>query len=631
MLFLGLAVFALLFAFYRLLQPRSKSPTGLPGLSTSKPSFLEKLLSEAFEHLSSSSTSPRVLVLYATEYGFAKEVAAKLASHLSSAGFAPRVVSTLHYRLLDFTKEPFIALVCSTTGDGAPPNEAADLRDALVARDVVLPHHSNFAVLALGDRAYPHFCRAGLVFDELLGDKGRMMHRVDIDQEDWPVIDEWIDSFQAAVSERVRLREEHEQEDDYLRAAMTKYAEAMENRVDARYTRNEPFMARLVSRELLTAPQSGREGEKEVIRVEFDIEGSGMQYEVGDAVGVVPRNNSAHVTRLLLGMASNGDEMVRLSEKSEPVMFEDALTEQLDIRTAKPELVLALAENSTDRSEVALAERILGYDITDVDVVTHNAASVSEWGKGYLQEREVFDILSDFVSATISPQELTDLLRPLHARYYSISSTPVLTPDRIAATVDVLRYSSLKVEREGVASTFLKDRCMVDETKVGIFISKNPNFRLPKDGAKHVIMIGPGTGIAPFIAFIEERIETKADGKNWLFFGCRHEKQDFLYADRLKELVESEHLKVDTAFSRDTLKKVYVQHRMKENAKELWDLVEDGAHLYVCGDGGKMADDVDSALRRIIQEHGSMSEDEAKSYVEELSESKRYQRDVWVS
>lgn len=629
MLLLCLAVFALLLAFHRLLQPRSKSLSALSGRSASKPSFLDKLLSEAFEHVSSASAAPRVLVLYGTEYGFAKEVAAKLAEHLSSVGFAPRLVSTLHYRLLDFTKERFVALVTSTTGDGAPPNEAADLRDALVARDVVLPHPCKFAVLALGDKAYPHFCRAGVVFDELLGEKGRMLHRVDIDQEDWLVIDEWIESFEAAVSDRVKP--DDDDDDDYLPAAMTKYAAAMENCVDARYTRNEPFMARLVSQELLTVPRSGREGEKEVIRVEFDIEGSGIKYEVGDAVGVVPRNNSAHVTRLLVGMASNGDEMVRVSERAEPVMFEDALTEQLDIRTVKPELIVALIQNSIDRGEVVLAERILGYDPTDVDKMSHNAASVSDWGKKYLQDRDVLDVLSDFVSATVSPQELTDLLRPLHARYYSISSTPVLTPDRIAATVDVLRYSSLDIEREGVASTFLKDRCKVAEAKVGLFLSKNPNFRLPQDRAKHVIMIGPGTGIAPFIAFIEERIETKAYGKNWLFFGCRHEKQDFLYADRLKELAEAERLKLDTAFSRDTPKKVYVQHRMKKHGKELWDLVEDGAHIYVCGDGGKMADDVDSALRGIIQKHGSMSEDEAKSFIEELSVSNRYQRDVWVS
>lgn len=154
---------------------------------------------------------------------------------------------------------------------------------------------------------------------------------------------------------------------------------------------------------------------------------------------------------------------------------------------------------------------------------------------------------------------------------------------------------------------------------------------MPKDGAKHVVMIGPGTGIAPFIAFIEERIETEATGMNWLCFGCRHEKQHFLYADRLKEYVQAEHLRLPTAFSRDSPKKVYVQHRMKEYAKELWELVEYGAHLYVCGDGGKMADDVDATLREIFQKFGSMYEDEAKNFIEELSESKRYQRDVWVS
>lgn len=629
MLLLLIALTLFVCALFRLL--RSRSPQ-LDKTAPSKPSALQKLISEAFEHATLSPPSaPRILVLYGTEYGFAKEVASKLAASLTAAGFAPRVVSALHYRVVDFTKEPFLAFICSTTGDGVPPNEAAELRDALVAKDIVLPPNCRFAVLALGDQAYPHFCRAGVEFDELFGD-ARLLDRVDVDQEDWVVINDWVKAFESIVKEKLQElvpQSDDSESPDYLEAAMSKYVEALENRADARYTRNDPFMATVVDQYLLTAPKTGLPDEKEVIRVEFDIAGSGMQYKCGDALGVVPRNNPEHVDRLLRAMASNGDEPVWMSDNSDSVSFAHALTELLDLCTAKPELVLTLARKSTNVTELALAEKVLGCKLCEI---TQPAASMSEWGKGYLAEREVFDVINDYVSSTVTPQELVELLRPLHARYYSISSTPVLSPERIAATVDVIRYSSLNTEREGVASTFLKDRCRMNETKVGIFISKNSNFRLPTDGNRPIIMIGPGTGIAPYIGFIEQRLEEGAKGQNWLFFGCRHEKQDFLYCERLREYDRNGKIVLRTAFSRDTANKIYVQHRLAECSGELWRLIDDEvAHVYVCGDGGRMADNVDAALRAIVLDKSGKSAEETEQFMKELAESNRYQRDVWVA
>lgn len=623
------ALSVLLVAFYKLLFSGRDGKFSRP--ESKKPTFLQKLLDEAFEHVPEDpKAANRILVLYGTEYGFSREVALKLAAHLAEAGLVPRVVSTLHYRVVDFTKERFVAIACSTTGDGVPPNEAADFREALVDRDVVMPENCCFSVLALGDRAYPHFCRAGVIFDELFGEN-RLLERVDIDQEDWQDIDEWIDNFTAAVEKSIDANsDEAELDEDYLKAAMVKYAEASQNQ-EGRYSRNEPFMATLVNQELLTAPRTGAPDDKEVIRVEFDISGSGIQYDVGDAVGVVPLNNSEHVTRLLLGMASGGDEMIRITDKGELTKFEHALTEKLDIRHAKPELVQLLAQRARDDVELQLAEKVLGYDAANPDVAERNSSTVTAWGKQYLAEREVFDVLGDFVTSRLSAQELTDSLRPLHARYYSISSTSRVTPDTIAATVDVMRYETLNVEREGVASTFLKDRCKVNKTKVGVFISKNTNFRLPTDDDRPIIMIGPGTGIAPFIGFIEERIDQGARGENWLFFGCRHEKQDFLYGKQLKDYADSGKLRLQTAFSRDGPEKVYVQHKMAKCAKDMWRLLEGEAHIYVCGDGGKMAEDVDAELQRIVQEQGHMSVVEATDYLTNLSDSKRYQRDVWVS
>lgn len=597
------------------------------------PSPLEKLISETFEHTAlSPPDAPRVLIFYGTEYGFARDVARKLAASLASAGYAPRVVNVLNYRVVDFTKEFFMAFVCSTTGDGVPPNEAADLRAALIAKDIVLPSTCRFAVLALGDRAYAHFCRAGIEFDELLGD-ARLLDRVEVDQEDWTVINDWIAALEKVLKENVEQMAQQtavpQAENDYLQAALKKYARDSENRTDARYSRNEPFMATVVGQQLLTAPKTGHKDDKEVIRVEFDIAKSGIQYECGDALGVVPRNNPEYVDRLLCAMASTGDEIVWTSENAESVSFTKALTEQLDLRSVKPDLVLVLAKKCTDTEELALAKRVLGCN---PDEVAQTTATLSEWGKTYLAQREVFDVLSDFASVHLSSQGLVELLRPLHARYYSISSTPVASPERIAITVDVLRYTSLNVEREGVASTYLKDRCRLNETKVGVFISRNPNFRLPVDGRKPIIMIGPGTGIAPFIGFIEQRLREEASGQNWLFFGCRHEKQDFLYAEQLQEFARREKILLHTAFSRDGPEKIYVQNRMAELAAELWRLIQDEmAHVYVCGDGGQMADDVDAELRNIVQSVGGMSETDTERYMHELTESSRYQRDVWVA
>eukprot|EP00177_Eucheuma_denticulatum_P000644 GFKZ01001158.1.p1 GENE.GFKZ01001158.1~~GFKZ01001158.1.p1 ORF type:complete len:658 (-),score=77.38 GFKZ01001158.1:2765-4672(-) len=625
----------LLRLLYRLLRP---APSQSLNLDDTKPSALEKIKSEAFEHTALSPPSaPRIIILYGTEYGFSREVAKKLASTLALGGFCPRVVNALHYRLIDFTRERFLAFVCSTTGDGAPPNEATELRDALVGKDVVIPPNCGFAVLALGDRAYPRFCSAGAEFDGLLG-SNRLLERVNVDQEDWQVIDEWIASFEKIVKQSMQEQNEEnglsDTDSDYLIGAMEKYAESLENRTGAFFSRNNPYKATVVERRLLTVPRSRSEVDKEVIRVEFDISGSGITYESGDALGIVPRNNSEHVDRLLRAMASNGDEMVWVSDASEPVPLEKALTEMLDLRTVKPELVAKLATISTDKEERALGKQILGYDVKEEGRPT---GTVSEWGKRYLAEREVLDVVGDFGTTAVGVQELVDDMRSLHARYYSISSTPVTSPERIAVTVDVLRYHTLNVAREGVASTFLKDRCRVGHSEVGVFISKNPNFRLPEKTSTPIIMIGPGTGIAPFIGFIEQRLAERASdetgcGENWLFFGCRHELQDFLYAEQLRSFAKDGTIVLHTAFSRDTDQKVYVQHRMAAQSEALWQIIEKrGGHVYVCGDGGKMARDVDAALQRIVQQQGGKSEKEAEHYIRQLAEARRYQRDVWIS
>lgn len=517
--------------------------------------------------------------------------------------------------MLDFTKETFAVFVCSTTGDGVPPNESTAFRDALVENDLVVPDTCSLSVLALGDNAYPHFCRAGAIFDNLFH-QNRLLPLVQIDQEDWPVIDAWIHSVSTALTARISNHTVSTLH-DYLPSAIQKYASTMHTH--QRHTRNNPFEATVISRRLLSTPKSGRDDDKEVVRVEFDITDSGIRYSAGDALAVVPNNNLDHVQRLLLAMASNGDEMVQVRDRNDFLQFEHALLQHLDISTVTAELLVSLRDRSLQSAETTLAEKLL------------NGQAFSEYGKSYASEREVFDALSDFISARLSAQDLVTVLKPLHARYYSISSTPITSPDTIATTVDVLRYTSLNIQRQGVASTYLQDRVNLNQTKVCIFLTNNPNFRLPKDGTKPIIMIGPGTGIAPFIAFMQERIACDAAGANWIFFGCRHSTQDFVYKEQLLQWSETGVLNLRTAFSRDQLRKIYVQERMRECDRQLWELIEEGAHIYVCGDGRHMAGDVDDTLCKIVEQYGEKSEEEAKEFLESLSQKKRYQRDVWIS
>lgn len=702
------AAFAVLFAcFYWLLSRGGKNGKAASAKALNvenggqrKLTRAEKLQAEAFEFCSlpgqtadeSSGRKLPVLVMYATEYGFSKEVARRAASLMSDTRkLRPRVVNVADYSCINFAREHALLLVCSTTGDGVPPNEARDFRDALQQAEVAMPTTLKYAVLAMGDKGYPHFCRGGIIFDELLRESTSTpscVPRGDVDQEDWDVITPWVESFieyvlqnvdaYGTANDTIQASNVHDQlkgdpptsnghaplpdvigtnsghdEYDYLVSAMAKYAESLEDSAGAvRYTRNEPYFARLTSRSDLTCASKGglAPGElpKHVIRVELDIEGAGIKYSAGDALGVVPRNNPDAVERLLRTIACSGDELVSPSSfvgsgpesptpgilsaaTAPPVKLKAALEESVDLRVVRAELLHALLKATTDATEKTRLEELLGVPSGEPSHTPPSPSGDAAWKK-YAEERDVVDVLSDFPSATLSPAELVNLMRPLTARYYSISSSPVVSPDRVALTVDVLRYMTLSTPREGVASTFLNDRVAIGQDPVGVFISRNDNFRLPQDSSRPIVMIGPGTGIAPFIAFLDERTNANATGRNILYFGCRHERSDFLYADRLQDLERRGELELHTAFSRDQAEKIYVQHRLRENSSETWKLLdEDNAHVYICGDGARMALDVDAELRRIVRIEGGMTTEQASTYLEQLAERGRLQRDVWVT
>jgi sulfite reductase (NADPH) flavoprotein alpha-component len=685
MLALALAFLVLFVVAWRLLRPapyvKLQSPSRAQvGTGSGEPSRAQRLLQEAFEFAAAapgqsddqqaSDDRTNVLVLYATEYGFAREVARKAAALLAACpSLRPRVLNVLNFACVDFGRETAVLLVCSTTGDGVPPNEAEDFCAALRDGSVHTDHRKSpkFGVLALGDRAYPHFCRGGHVLEELLVKAFQTkptVPRGQVDQEDWECINKWLSSFKeivfdtpvrrsnSAVAGDAGIHAVHivNPDQDYLPAAVEKYLETWNcSPSSVRYSRNAPYMASILSRKPLTRsttmPASGetmlsppvRDAEpKLVIRVEFDLSDSEMQYRAGDALGVIPKNNPDLVERVTLAVAASGEELVVVGAESSssitetlkrpPVLFKDALMHQLDLKTIRPELIDAIGVATDMPEERARCAELLGREPG-----SNSSSPLSQVGKRYVACRDVLDVLSDFVGARLTPAELVRLLRPLTARYYSISSSPIASPDRVAITVDVLQYTSLNIKREGVASTFLNNRVSLQDDKVGIFVSKNDNFRLPEDGAKPIVMIGPGTGIAPFVAFIDERMLSSAAGRNVLYFGCRHSDQDFLYRDKLEDLASCGKIELETAFSRDQSEKIYVQHRLAQRAGDIWSLMEnEGAHFYVCGDGRRMARDVEETLGRVVQEQGCMSKEDACAYLERLSKEGRMQRDVWV-
>ncbi|MGO3886035.1 MAG: sulfite reductase subunit alpha, partial [Mycetocola sp.] len=367
------------------------------------------------------------------------------------------------------------------------------------------------------------------------------------------------------------------------------------------WSKKTPYSSRLSTNRVL----SGSGSAKEIRHYEFDLGDSGIEYHAGDALNVVPRNDPALVSSLLEQLGASGDEDIS------GVALRDQLTGALEISTPSKDLIQAVAEADPD-SELGRVVRL--GDKKDLESWL--------WGKDSL------DLLRLSTSAQFAPEEFAGLLRPLQARAYSISSSPLHSPDRIHLTVASVRYGSDDRRYGGVASTHMADR--VGEDPIGIYLQPNAAFRVPEDNSAPVIMVGPGTGIAPFRAFLQERAGRGADGRNWLFFGDQHRANDYIYEDELAEYSTSGLLtRLDLAFSRDQAEKIYVQTRMREQGAELYAWLEEGGHFYVCGDASRMAKDVDDALHQVIAEHSGLGDDAAADYVAALKREKRYVRDVY--
>jgi sulfite reductase (NADPH) flavoprotein alpha-component len=375
-----------------------------------------------------------------------------------------------------------------------------------------------------------------------------------------------------------------------------------------RYTRANPFPARLVVNRRLSGPESA----KDTRHLELDLTRWGLSFEVGDSLAVYPSNDSQLVDEIVHTLGATGDEQVP-RPRGEPTALREALLRDYSITQPTPKLLRAVAE----RASAAPTLRYLLAPDRKHDLET------------YLWGMEIVDFLLEHPSARFAPREFVGLLTKLQPRLYSVASSLKAYPDQVHFIVDVVSYESHGRLRKGVCSSFLAERA--DEVPVPVFPSVAKHFHLPEDPETPIIMIGPGTGVAPFRAYLQERKATGAKGKNWLFFGAQHESCDFAYGDEFETYQREGILtRLDCAWSRDQREKIYVQHRLLENAAEIWKWLDaEGAHFFVCGDARRMAKDVDAALRKIVQEHGGKSIDEANEYVEKLKRDKRYKRDVY--
>ena len=569
------------------------------------------LAARALSGLSAAPAAPAkpLVLLYGSQTGTAEGLAKKASKEAERRGFKPQLVDMAKFATVDLTKEENVLLITSTYGDGDPPDNAQAFWDYLKSDTAPTLAHLRYSVLALGDTNYAAFCQFGKVCDERLEKLGaqRVHPRVDCDVDYDAPAKSWTDGVFAALGSQASslTGKAGVPPADRLEACLPGQAGSLSSA--AAFTRANPFPARLLTNRLLNATGSG----KEVRHYEISLAGSGLSYEVGDALGVLPTNCGELVGDLLAALGCDGEEAVKTPDGSE-TSLRLALAQHYDIARPSAELLKAAAERGAAGGALAAL----------LDPARKDDLKKWLWG------REVIDVISG-LARPFTAAEFIGLLKKLQPRLYSISSSPTAHPGEVHLTVAAVRYEGHGRARKGVCSTFLADRCAA-ETPVPVFVQTSHGFRLPADGSVPIILCGPGTGIAPFRAFLEERLATGAKGRNWLFFGDQRCATDFLYREQLEGWLADGHLtRLDLAFSRDQAEKIYVQTRMLENAAELFSWLEGGAHFYVCGDASRMAKDVDAVLHQIAETAGGMSQAAAAAYIQKLKTEKRYQRDVY--
>jgi sulfite reductase (NADPH) flavoprotein alpha-component len=539
----------------------------------------------------------RLTVVYGSQTGNAKRVAEALAAKFEAEGLPVRLLRADAYPTRELKDEHYLAIVISTQGDGDPPDDARALVEFLDGKRAPKLPALRFSVLGLGDSSYPQFCAIGQRIDARLEALGaqRWVARADADLDIDTVSTPWVAQVLAEGKEALKARSAPLATVTPLRPHLA---------APVAWTRERPFTAELLTNQRVT----GRGSEKDIRHIELSLEGAGLDYEPGDALGVIIENPTALVEAIVAELGLDGATPVTIGADTLPLR--DWLGKRREItRLSRPFVATHAAHAGSDA-----LNRLLAPDQREALTAL-------------MADSQIIDLLHDHPGAWTA-EALVEALRPLQPRLYSIASSRKAVGDEAHLTVAHVEYQRGDATRWGAASHFLAAR--EEGAQVQVYIEHNERFRLPADGAKDIIMIGPGTGVAPFRAFVQEREAVAAAGRNWLFFGNPHAREDFLYQVEWQDALKRGALhRLDLAFSRDQASKIYVQHRLREQARELFAWLENGAHLYVCGDATRMAKDVHAALLDVIAVQGGKSAEDANDYLNALQAQGRYARDVY--
>lgn len=564
--------------------------------SVSVPAAPEAPVAEAVAQANVKPVSKNVTILYGSQTGNAQGIAEKSGKTLEERGYNVTVSSMSDFKPNNLKKVENLLIVVSTHGEGDPPDNALSFHEFLHGKRAPKLDDLRYSVLSLGDSSYEFFCQTGKEFDQRLEDLGgiRLYPRIDCDLDFDEPAAEWIEGVYAGLSEAQSASVES--------ASTVAAAPA----VESAYSRTNPFKAEVLENINL----NGRGSNKETRHLELSLEGSGLTYEPGDSLGVYPENDPELVDMILETTKWDGNQKVTVNK--EDVTLKEALSKKLEITVLTKPLIEKAAQLSSNK---------------DLKVLV--APEKIDELKAYIDGRDLLDLLRDFGPWNVSAQDLVAILRKMPARLYSISSSLAANPEEVHLTIGAVRYEAHGRKRKGVASILTAERLQPGDT-LPVYVQHNQNFKLPENPDTPIIMVGPGTGVAPFRAFMQEREEIGAEGKSWMFFGDQHFVTDFLYQTEWQKWLKDGVLtKMDVAFSRDTEEKVYVQHRMLEHSKELFEWLEEGAVVYICGDEKHMAHDVHNTLIDIIEKEGGLSREKAESYLADMQQSKRYQRDVY--
>ncbi|ARK30542.1 assimilatory sulfite reductase (NADPH) flavoprotein subunit [Halalkalibacter krulwichiae] len=540
------------------------------------------------------ATIPKeITILYGSQTGNAQKLAENAGEKFKGLDFQVTVSSMSDFKPNNLKKVKNLLIVVSTHGEGEPPDNALSFHEFLHGRRAPKLDDLRFSVLALGDSSYEFFCQTGKEFDSRLEELGgiRVQDRVDCDLDFEEPAADWLEGVVNGLNTVGGT------------TVSTGDAPSVET-TESSYSRTNPFRAEVLENINL----NGRGSNKETRHLELSLEGSGLVYKPGDSLGVYPENDPKLVEEILNELKWNEDEKVVINKQGDEVSLRQALINHFEITV----LTKPLLENIVNLSENKKLKELVESDL-----------------KEYLKGRDLLDLIRDYGGWGQTAQEFVSVLRKMPPRLYSIASSLTSNPDEVHLTIGAVRYQTHGRDRNGVCSILCSERLEPGDT-LPVFIQSNQNFKLPENNETPIIMVGPGTGIAPFRSFIQEREELGAEGKSWLFFGDQHFVTDFLYQTEWQRWLKDGVLtKMDVAFSRDTDKKVYVQHKMLEQSKELFSWLEEGAVVYICGDEKHMAHDVHNTLIEIIKTEGGMSQEKAEEYIATMQQEKRYQRDVY--